>query len=389
MPTQIDRRADARSRPRHALRGRQPIERAERRQRSRGEAAALARPKARRDHAAAGGSVGQQQRRDRPHHPIGRPALRFDRLGGGARHRPQPPRIGEQPEQDRRQFVGVGDRRRAAGLVEQREDIDEIGDARSVQDRAAELRRLDRVLAAFADKRLAGQHDAGEAVEQSELAERVANVDFDAALRPLAARAHSASQAERPEFVGDRRAALGMARRDQRQHVGKDLGDTAMRLGGDALFAGVGRGGDPDLPPGDAASEFGELLLVGGRRRGVVFEIADDVDLRRAERSKPLRIGLALRQAEIKSPEQRADEGGSAQPALVGARAHPRVHHRQRRAGAPRFQDHVRPDLGFGDQSEVGPPMVEEAPHEARRVERRELVQRDAAAGVAPAAAPK
>ena len=90
-----------------------------------------------------------------------------------------------------------------------------------------------------------------------------------------------------------------MARRDQRQHVGKDLGDAAMRLGGDALFAGVGRGGDPDLPPRDAAGEFGELLLVGGRRRGVVFEIADDVDLRRAERGEPLRVGLALRQAEI------------------------------------------------------------------------------------------
>ena len=227
-----------------------------------------------------------------------------------------------------------------------------------------------------ADEGLAGQNDAGEAVEQPEFAERVANVDLDAALRPFAARAQGAIEAEPPEFVGDRRAAIGMARRDQRQHVGKDLGDAAMRLGGDALFAGVGRGGDPDLPPRDAAGEFGEFLLVGGRRRGVVLEIADDVDFRRAEPGEPLSVGLALRQAEIDSPEQRGDEVGRASPAFVGARAHPRVDHRQRRAGAARFEDHVRPDLGFGDQREIRPPMGEEAAHESRRVERRELVQR-------------
>ena len=91
--------------------------------------------------------------------------------------------------------------------------------------------------------------------------------------------------------------------------------------------------------------------------------------------SRSASASLCARQRSTRA-EQRGDEVGRAAPAFVGARAHPRVDHRQRRAGAARFEDHVRPDLGFGDQRQIRPPMGEEAPHEPRRVERRELMQR-------------
>ena len=66
---------------------------------------------------------------------------------------------------------------------------------------------------------------------------------------------------------------------------------------------------------------------------------------------------------------------GRIAPALERARAHARVDHDERHFGAAGLDDHVGPELGFGDQAEIGAPMGEKAAHEAGRVERRELVE--------------
>ena len=61
-----------------------------------------------------------------------------------------------------------------------------------MQDRAAELGGLDRVLPALPGKRFADEHHAGEPVKQAEFADRVADIDFDvrdpAVRRAIAAR---------------------------------------------------------------------------------------------------------------------------------------------------------------------------------------------------------
>ena len=65
---------------------------------------------------------------------------------------------------------------------------------------------------------------------------------------------------------------------------------------------------------------------------------------------------------------------GSARPAPEGALRHAPVDEDERNAAPLELEDGVRPDLGFGDEREVRPPVVEEAAHVARRVERHELV---------------
>jgi hypothetical protein len=39
-----------------------------------------------------------------------------------------------------------------------------------------------------------------------------------------------------------------------------------------------------------------------------------------------------------------------------------------------RRNDHVRPEIGFHKQGEIGSPMIEEAPDEARNIDRHELM---------------
>ena len=167
-----------------------------------------------------------------------------------------------------------------------------------------------------------------------------------------------------------------MARNDQRQGVGKHLGEPLVRLRGDPLLAGVGRGGDPDLPARGEAGELGELAPVGRQRRRVVFDVAGDHDARRAERAKPLAVRLAAGKAQVEPGEQRADGARRPPPAVERALADPSVDHCERQAGALGLDDHVRPQLQLGDQRRVRAPVEQEAAQEERIVERGVLVQR-------------
>ena len=85
-------------------------------------------------------------------------------------------------------------------------------------------------------------------------------------------------------------------------------------------------------------------------------------------------IGGRLREAEVEAAQQRRDGAGNAPPAIERALGEPAVDQDQRHAAPRAGHDQVGPEIGFDEQREIGPPMIEEAPDEARRVERHELV---------------
>ena len=140
------------------------------------------------------------------------------------------------------------------------------------------------------------------------------------------------------------------------------------------VLARMGAGRDPDRAAGGHAVEDGEGVGVGRRGRHVEFEIAGDADPRRAELRQPLGIGLRLRQAGLEAGQKEARRLGPLVPAREGALRHPAVDHHHRHAAALRLDQQVGPDLGFADQAELGAPVVEEAAHVARHVERQVLM---------------
>ena len=81
-------------------------------------------------------------------------------------------------------------------------------------------------------------------------------------------------------------------------------------------------------------------------------------------------------EAEVEPREQRLDGVGQIAPALERALGQPAVDDDQRNAALRRAHDHVGPQVGFDEQGEIGPPVVEELGHEGGAVERHELVDR-------------
>ena len=126
--------------------------------------------------------------------------------------------------------------------------------------------------------------------------------------------------------------------------------------------------------PPIAAFSAARVVGVGRRLRHVELEIAGGGDVRRAEIAIALGMRGRLRQAEIEAAQQRGDGRGNAPPAAERALGQPAVDQDQRNAALRAGHDQVRPQIGFDEQREIGPPMIEEAFDEARRVERHELV---------------
>ena len=148
-----------------------------------------------------------------------------------------------------------------------------------------------------------------------------------------------------------------------------------MGLADQHFLARMGRSGDPDLTAGDQARQSGELLPVGGRRRRVIFQIAGKPDVGRAKRGEPFAIALALGEAEIDARQQRADETAQPAPAPERTRAETGVDENDRNLRPFGLDDEIRPEFGFGEQGDIGPPMRDEAAHEAGDVERHELME--------------
>ena len=131
----------------------------------------------------------------------------------------------------------------------------------------------------------------------------------------------------------------------------------------------------PDRAPGDEAGQLPEDARIGRGRAHVELEIAGDRD-RRAEPGQPLRVGLALGEAQGEARQEGRRGLRHLLPAPRRALGEPGVDEHDRHAAPVELGEHVRPDLGFGEQDQVGPPMVEEAAHPPGHVDRQELVHR-------------
>ena len=85
-------------------------------------------------------------------------------------------------------------------------------------------------------------------------------------------------------------------------------------------------------------------------------------------------VELGLRQAKIETPEQRRDGRRRVSPAVERLRGEPGIDEDQRDAAAGALDDQIRPKVGFGEQRQIGPPMLEEADDELRRVDGNKLM---------------
>ena len=129
-----------------------------------------------------------------------------------------------------------------------------------------------------------------------------------------------------------------------------------------------------DRPATDRALQSGELGLIGGRRRSVELEVAGDDDMRGAQFAEALGVGRRARQAKIEPPHQVADRHREIAPAPERIFRQPAVDQDHRHAAPGGLDHHVRPQVGFYEQRDIGPPMREEAAHEHRHVDRHELM---------------
>ena len=111
-----------------------------------------------------------------------------------------------------------------------------------------------------------------------------------------------------------------------------------------------------------------------GGAGNVQFQVAGGDDVAAAERGKAFGIDLRLGEADIEPAKQRRDRAADPAPARKRAMRHPAVdqHHRQ----APRRarQDQIGPQIGFDEQRQRWPPVIEKARDIARRIVRHVLV---------------
>ena len=111
-------------------------------------------------------------------------------------------RIGQQlAELLHQRFLRVG-LPGAAGAVERLVDVGEIEDVRAMNDRRAELDRLDRILPAMFDQRSAHEHDRRQPIEQSQFAHGVGDVDVGGRRRQLLARTQAPHAGRKPRWCG-------------------------------------------------------------------------------------------------------------------------------------------------------------------------------------------
>src|SRR5215472_3287041 len=119
-----------------------------------------------------------------------------------------------------------------------------------------------------------------------------------------------------------------------------------------------------------------ELSVVDDRRRRIDLQVAGRYGPRRTQYGKAASERIILRQHQIEPAEQRIGKARRAPPTAKGTPRDATVDERQGNAARGAFKDQVRPNLRFGENRQIRPPMVEEARHELRRIERRVLMDR-------------
>ena len=180
-----------------------------------------------------------------------------------------------------------------------------------------------------------------------------------------------------------------MARRDDREQAGKGAAQPPVRVDQRVSSPGWVEAAASTVRSATAAPQRRQPVGIGGRLRHVELEVAGGGDARRTERAEA--FGIAADCARQRSKQR------SSAPIVPGTRrqrwnersdSRPLTRISGMRALGAR-DDQVRPQIGFDEQREIGPPVVEEAGDEARHVERSRTDGSRPAAGAARRARPR
>ena len=209
-----------------------------------------------------------------------------------------------------------------------------------MEDGGAELRRLDRVLAAMRHERAADEDERREPVEQAELADRVGDVELGRAVGlPSAERRATAGPAARRGRRSPRRAAgwrgAMMVRRPGKRPASAWWHRRPMRL-----FARMRARRDPDRPAREQAGELRRAAR-GSAGGGRASNLRLPATPTRGAPSRKSRSASAwrLREAEGEAVEQRARDVRQARPAPERALRHAPVDEDERDAAPVELED--------------------------------------------------
>ena len=252
---------------------------------------------------------------------------------------------------------------RAARAVERLIDVGEIEHMRAVDDRGAELDRLDRILPAVLDQRAAHEHDRRKAIEQAELAERVGDIDVGHGRRQFA-RANAA-----PRFSPrrcDQSARSPGPRSGWRGTITvRSDGKNPARV----LCASIRISSSPGWV--EAATMIGRPRVSDISRSSLSGSAggAGTSSLRLPVVTTLRQPSAAKRSASVcdcarqmsNLSEQRRDRAVHAAPARERTLRHPPVDQDHRQPPRRARQDQVRPQIGFDEQRQRRPPVIEEA----------------------------
>ena len=143
------------------------------------------------------------------------------------------------------------------------------------------------------------------------------------------------------------------------------------------VLAGMRAGREENRPVFQAR---GAVPRPRGRRPAAAARRISDCRRRWCLRTPSCLRRLAKRQFCVSTRSNREktglDKARQPRPSLGRAGRHAAVDEHERDFPVARLDDQVRPDFGFGEEGEVGTPMLDEAPAEARAVQRHELMDR-------------
>ncbi len=140
------------------------------------------------------------------------------------------------------------------------------------------------------------------------------------------------------------------------------------------LFARMGRRRDDDRTAARHRHQSLQLGGIRGRSRHIELQIARGNDVAAAERGEALRIDIRLGEADVEPAKQRGDRGGNPAPARERAMRHPAVDQDHRQPPRRARQDQVGPQIGFDEQRQRRPPVIEKARDIARGIVRHILM---------------
>ena len=239
----------------------------------------------------------------------------------------------------------------AARLVDGGVDLRGAVHVRPVQDRGAELRRLDRVVAADGNEGAAHEHDVREAIEQAHLADRIGHIDVGRPVGMHSLRAASGAKPARSAMAATSsrcgwRGAMMVSRCGWCWVSARCTATMAVSSPGWVLAAS--QTGRPARSPERCATTRGSAG--GGAESN--FRVAGHQTRGAPSPRSPRPRGLGKAQGE--ALQQGADDARQLLPAPERAVRHAPVHEHKRDVTLIQRHDRVGPDLRFRHEARSG-----------------------------------